>query len=147
MLLSCLLRVGNYEVHKEPHCRQYGIHGVLRWDVWFLRELELHCSLIISELTGGDSVRIPERGQTMTVTAGKFEWPIVTKYRGEYRILFDAPLGTAEVHGLQRPTGKWYVVTVRLAYKGLSVYKERFLVSAFGGEIDWRDFRWEQYDI
>ena len=73
---------------------QYVLIGRVKWDVWFLRELDLDAEVDIQRLAEGDVafslavIRIPRRGRTMKVVAGEVHWPIISKYDGEPRIFF-----------------------------------------------------------
>jgi hypothetical protein len=146
-MLRLLLQVAGWGA-MYPYTEQHGIHGYLRKALWFLRRLELECQLKIRALLDDEVFRIPQTGQSMIVTAGRFKWPIVTKKSGEKWITFTPPSGATEkVSGWQRPTDHWYIVEVRLSWKGLTVYEGRFEVGSFGTAIkDDRAFSMDRYD-
>ena len=68
----------------------------------------------------------------MTVSAGNFLWRFDETRSGKRQIIFRPPEESTHISGQVVDSGRWFIVNIRLSWKGITVYTKRFEVAAFG---------------
>ena len=152
LMLRWLLRVG--ALHSQAgsiFC--FGIWSELKWNVWFLRDINVYCQLRVEALITGEVLwDLPLRkGEEALLRAGSFKWEIVTKNDGDdYATVAIPSLAEIRETSWDRrsvivPKGKWYLITIRLGYRGITVARRRYLLSAFGRGVNYNHLKWQRY--